>query len=92
MWVKLLNLSLHLWEDPILEEVGKALGGFYMIDKDSFNVFRTTNARMLVEIDISKGLPEMTSVASTLGSWNILLDYGVSPSIVGSATWLVTWL
>ena len=32
-------------------------------------------ARILVEIDISKGLLEMISVASTLGSWNILLDY-----------------
>ena len=29
----------------------------------------------MVEIDVSKGLPEMISVASSLGSWNILLDY-----------------
>ena len=73
--VRLLNLPLHLWVDSILEEVGSSLGSFCLIDKDSSNVFRTVYARILVEIDVSKGLPDMISVASPLGSWNILLDY-----------------
>lgn len=56
IWVRLLNLPLHLWVDPILEEVGRSLGGFHLIDKDSINVFRMMYARILVEIDVSKEL------------------------------------
>ena len=46
-----------------------------MFDTTTSNAFRTTYACMLVEIDISKGLPEMISLDSPLRSWNILLDY-----------------
>ncbi len=75
VWVRLLNLPLHLWVDSILEEVGSSLGAFCYIDKASSNVFHTTYAHILVEIDVSKGLPDIVSMASSLRSWDILLDY-----------------
>lgn len=75
VWVRLLNLPLHLWTDSILVEVGSSLGVVSLIDNDSSNIYRTTYARILVEIDVSKGLPDLISMASSFGSWDILLDY-----------------
>ena len=75
LWVRLLNLPLHLWVDFFLEVVGEALGDFLLVDTSSSNVFQTMYACILVEIDVSKGLPEMIKLASPLGSWIQLLDY-----------------
>lgn len=75
LWVRLLNLPLHLWQDLVLEAVGEGLGDFLMVDLVSSNVFRTTYAHILVEMDISKGLPAMIKLPSPGGSWIQLLDY-----------------
>ncbi|GLJ54604.1 hypothetical protein SUGI_1173070 [Cryptomeria japonica] len=55
VWVRLPNLPLHLWTDSLLEEVGEALGEFLMIDKESYQIYHSTYARILVNIDVSKG-------------------------------------
>lgn len=55
--------------------MGEALGDFLLVDSASSNVYRKTYARILVEIDVSKGLPEMIKLASPNGSWIQLLDY-----------------
>lgn len=55
LWVRIPNLSLHLWVDSLLEEVGEALGDFLMFDSNSFNIRHSTYARILVDIDVSKG-------------------------------------
>ena len=70
-----MNLPLHLWVDSILKEVGSSLGAFCLIDKDSSNIYRTTYARILVELDVSKGLLDSILMASSFGSWDILIDY-----------------
>ena len=73
--MRLPNLPLHFWQDSVLEAIGDALGDFILVDSVSSNVYRTTFARILVEMDISKGLPEMLKLASPNGSWIQLLDY-----------------
>lgn len=75
IWVRLPNLPLHLWTDSLLEEVGEALGEFLMIDKDSFQIYHSTYARILVNIDVSKGLPAELEIESSLGSWVQPLDF-----------------
>lgn len=56
--VRFPNLPLHLWLDYVLEVVGEALGDFLLIDTTSCNVFWMTYSHILMEIDISKGLPK----------------------------------
>ena len=75
LWVRLSNLPLHLWLDSVLEAVGDALKDFLIVDTASSNVFHTTYARILVEIDISKGLLEKIMLDSSIGSWIQLLNY-----------------
>ena len=75
LWVRLPNLPLHLWVDSVLEAVGEAIGDFLMVDNASSNVYRTTYARILVEVDTSKGLPASICLASPFGDWNQCLDY-----------------
>ena len=54
---QLSNLPLHLWVDSILEVVGEALRDFLLVDTISSNMFRMMYAHILVEINVSKGLP-----------------------------------
>ena len=75
LWVRLLNLPLHLWLYSVMEAVGEALGDFLMVDIASSNVHQMTYAHILMETDVSKGLPKMIKLASPKGSWIQLLDY-----------------
>jgi hypothetical protein len=75
VWVRLPNLPLHLWLDSVLESVGNALGDFRCVDTATSDIFHSTVARVLVEVDTSKGLPEMICLDSPRGSWTQLLDY-----------------
>ena len=75
LWVRPTNLPLHLWPNSVLEAVGDALGDFLMVDIASSNVYQMTYTPILVEIDVSKGLPKMIKLASPNGSWIQLLDY-----------------
>ncbi len=68
LWVRLPNLPLHLWLDLVLEAVGEALGDFSLVDYASSNVFQIAYARILVEINVSKGLLEMIRLATPRGS------------------------
>lgn len=69
IWVRLPNLPLHLWVDSLLEEVGEALRDFLMFDADSFNIRHSTYARILMDIDVSKGLPAEIKLKSFKDHW-----------------------
>jgi hypothetical protein len=75
LWVRLLNLPLHLWLDYVLEAMGNAIEDFILVDSACSRVYRMMYARILVEMNISKGLPEMIMLNSLHGPWNQLLDY-----------------
>lgn len=75
IWVRFPNLPLHLWHDSLLEEGGDALGDFLMVDDESSGILHSTYARILVEINVSKGLPAEVLLKSSKGSWVQSLDY-----------------
>ena len=57
VWVRLPNLPLHLWNDPSLRSIGDVIGQFHSICLNTMKFFRTTYARICVQMDVSEGLP-----------------------------------
>ena len=49
---------MHLWIETILESVGVAFGEFQIVDMTTSDVFHLMVVCILVEMDVSKGLPE----------------------------------
>ena len=64
------NLPLHFWVNYIFKEISEALGDFCMVDSQSFEHFHYTYARILVDIDVSKGLLAEIILSYSKGSWN----------------------
>ncbi|XP_059074832.1 uncharacterized protein LOC131874903 [Cryptomeria japonica] len=75
IWVQLPNLPLHLWVDPLLEEVGEALGDFLMVDDESSDILHSTFACIQVEMDVSKRLSSEIYLKSSKRCWVQSLDY-----------------
>ncbi|XP_059073392.1 uncharacterized protein LOC131874161 [Cryptomeria japonica] len=75
IWVRLPYLPLHLWADSLFEDIGGAIGSFIMTDNESYGLYHTTFARILVELDVSKSLPTEIVINSSFGSWVQTLDY-----------------
>ena len=49
---------MHLWLDYVYEAIGEAIGDFLYVDSDTLDILELTYALLLVEMDISKGLPK----------------------------------
>ena len=77
VWVRMPNLPLPLWEKPSLEEIGNKLGRF--LDSAETKGAQFTCARICVEVNLEKGLPE--AIKLTLGDWSHIqeLDYEQIP-------------
>ncbi|XP_059068774.1 uncharacterized protein LOC131859220 [Cryptomeria japonica] len=75
VWVRLPYLPIHLWAASLFEEIGDAIGNFIMLDNESFELYHTTCVRILVELDVFKGLPAEIVINSSFGSWVQSLDY-----------------
>lgn len=58
VWVRLHNLPLHLWHSKALIAIGNTLGRMLKIDKERHIKGIFTFARICVEVDLSRGLPE----------------------------------
>ena len=74
-WVGLPNLPLHLWNDPYLHAIGDVIGQFHSICPNTTKFFRTTYARICVQMDLSKGLPGELKIVNQDYSWTQALDY-----------------
>ena len=74
-WVRLPNFPLHFGVNSIFMEIGKALGDLCMVDSQSFEHFHSNYARILVDIDVSKGLLAKIILSYSKGSWTQSLDY-----------------
>ena len=57
LWALLSGLPFLLWNRSLLEGVGNTIGRFVALDDDFMNSFDKGKAKILVEMDISKGLP-----------------------------------
>jgi hypothetical protein len=77
VWVRLPHLPLHLWGRSTLEDIGNTLGRFLDSVKPKEELF--TCARICVEVNLEKGLPE--AIKLSLGDWCHIqeLDYEQIP-------------
>ncbi|CAK8531390.1 unnamed protein product [Lathyrus sativus] len=67
IWVKLPQLPIVLWGDTSLNKIGSALGKPIMTDECTANRLRVSYARILVEMDITKELPQSITIADHAG-------------------------
>lgn len=77
VWVRLPHLPLHLWGKSSLEDIGNKLGRF--LDSVEPKGDQFTCARVCVEVNLEKGLPE--AIQLSLGEWRHIqeLDYEQIP-------------
>lgn len=75
VWVRLHNLPLHFWHFKSLTAIGNSLGRMLKIDKDRHLKGIFTFARICVEVDLSKGLPESIFLTFNNIQWKQPLDY-----------------
>jgi hypothetical protein len=62
LWVLLPGLPLHLWNDEALRAIGNSLGKFISLDSPSLLGSSRMMGRVLVEMDLSVGLPETLEI------------------------------
>ncbi|CAK8535762.1 unnamed protein product [Lathyrus sativus] len=67
IWVKLPQLPIVLWGDTSLNKIGSSLGNPIMTDECTANRLRVSYARILVEMDITKELPQTITIADHEG-------------------------
>jgi hypothetical protein len=77
VWVRLPHLPLHLWGKSSLKDIGNKLGRF--LDRAEPKGDQFTCARICVEVNLEKGLPE--AIKLSLGDWCHIqeLDYEQIP-------------
>jgi hypothetical protein len=77
VWVRLPHLPMHLWGKSSLEDIGNKLGRF--LDSVEPKGEQFTCARICVEVNLEKGLPE--AIKLSLGEWCHIqeLDYEQIP-------------
>ena len=68
VWVKLPHLPLHCWNDEDFRAIGNTLGKY--VDKSEPKAPMFLSARICVEVDLEKGLPE--SIILSIDGWNHL--------------------
>jgi hypothetical protein len=59
LWVLLSGLPMHLWNEGALRAIGDALGRFITLDYPTLENSARKVGRILVEVDIHGGLPEV---------------------------------
>ena len=57
LWVLLPGLPFPLWSRSLLEGVGNTIGRFVAVEEDFMHSFDKRMEKILVEMDISVGLP-----------------------------------
>lgn len=75
VWVRLHNLPIHLWTDQVLAGIGNTIGRFIKWDTQRLEERIFTYARICVEVDLSKGLPDQIQLKHRQRSWTQGLDY-----------------
>ena len=75
VWVRLPNLPLPFWHHLVLEDIGNLLGRYIKSDSDRKEQGLFTYARICVEIDLNKGLPDRLQLKHESFNWIQRLDY-----------------
>ena len=75
IWVQLPNLPLNLMHPNILADIGNALGQFININMHKLAKGIITFARICVEVDFNKGLPDKILLNWRGAIYSQALDY-----------------
>ena len=75
MWTLLPGLPFPLWNHSILEGIGNTIGRFVAVEEDFMNSYDKKMARILVELDISKGLLAKIEILCRERLFSQRLDY-----------------
>ena len=75
LWVLLLGLPFPLWNRSLLEGIGNTIGRFMAVEDDFMNSYDKRMAKILVELDISKGLPADVEILCLDRMFSQRLDY-----------------
>lgn len=75
VWIRLPNIPIHLWRTEVYRKIGNTLGCFLMGDYAREQQGLYTYARVCVELDLSKGLPEQINLKINDSVWTQILDY-----------------
>ena len=62
LWAILPGLPFPLWNRSLLEGVGNTIGRFVALEEDFMNSYDKRKAKILVELDITKGLPAKVEI------------------------------
>jgi len=62
LWLLLLGLPIHLWNEGDLKAIGEALGNFISLDTTTLVNSARKVGRIFVEVDIHEGLPEVLDI------------------------------
>ncbi|KAK1278394.1 hypothetical protein QJS04_geneDACA016571 [Acorus gramineus] len=80
IWVRLPNLPLHLWEEDSLSRIGSTIGVPLYVDSATLRCTRASYARICVEVQASKVLPDSVLVEVSPGHReSFKLDYDWKP-------------
>lgn len=66
---------LHFWNDHVLEGIGNIIGWYIKTDIQLLEEIIYTSARIRVEVDIRKGLPESVLMIHKYKNWLQPLEY-----------------
>lgn len=75
VWIRLPNLPVHLWRTEAYRQIGNALGRFLTGDYTRQRQGLYTYARVCVELDLSKGLPEHINLKIKDSVWTQYIEY-----------------
>ena len=85
VWVKLPHLLLHSWNDEDFRAIGNTLGKY--IDKSEHKAPMLSYARICVEFDLEKGLPEAINLS--IEGWNHQRQLTMSKSPLNANTVMI---
>ena len=71
----MLGLPFPLWNRSLLEGIGNTIGRFVVVEDDFMNVYDKRIAQILVEMDITKGLPAEVEILCRDHLFAQRLDY-----------------
>ena len=75
MWVLLPSLPFPLWSRTVLEGVGNSLGCFVAIEEDFMHAYDKQMAKILIELDLTTGLPTEIEIFCQDRLFQQRLDY-----------------
>ena len=75
LWALLLGLPFPVWNRSLLEGIGNTIGRFVAVEEDFMNTYDKRMAQILVELDITKGLPAEVEILCHERLFTQRLDY-----------------